>query len=202
MENWKWISLVWVSKPVVLHIEEEAMSLSQFQPIFVLFVTISAVLDPCQKAMSPVGITLTGSIINLPWWLCRSGKYLFFFLKIQALIHCVSDLQIILGKGNASLENETVKHLNIQPDHKVLEIGFGPGIGLNAALERVEHSSGKVYGIDISEQIVSTEFKGITVYWGGTGEKRGGFRRDLGTRLGYPPLHLLFWHKDMHIIKY
>ena len=43
-------------KPVVLHIEEEAMLLSQFQPIFVLFVTISAVLDPCLKAMSPVGI--------------------------------------------------------------------------------------------------------------------------------------------------
>ena len=60
-------------------------------------------------------------------------------------------MQIILGKGNASLENETVKHLNIQPDHKVL--GFGAGIGLNAALKKVEHSSGKVYGIDISEQI-------------------------------------------------
>lgn len=74
-------------------------------------------------------------------------------------IHCASDLQIILGKGNASLENETVKHLNIQPDHKVLEIGFGPGIGLNAALETVKHSSGKVYGIDISEQIVSIELK-------------------------------------------
>ena len=32
------------------------MSLSQFQPIFVLCVTISAVLDPCFKAMSVVGI--------------------------------------------------------------------------------------------------------------------------------------------------
>ena len=29
--------------------------LSQFQPIFVLFVAISAVLDPCLKAMSLVG---------------------------------------------------------------------------------------------------------------------------------------------------
>ena len=108
-----------------------------------------------------------------------------FYWKVQALIHCVSDLQIILGKGNASLENETAKHLNIQPDHKVLEIGFGPGIGLNAALEKVEHSSGKVYGIDISEQIVSIELK-WTVYWGGTGEKRGVIR-DLGTRLGLSP---------------
>ena len=31
------------------------LSLSQFQPIFVLFVAISAVLDPCLKAMSLVG---------------------------------------------------------------------------------------------------------------------------------------------------
>ena len=32
------------------------MSLSQFQAIFVLFVAISAVLEPCLKAMSLVGI--------------------------------------------------------------------------------------------------------------------------------------------------
>ena len=32
------------------------MLLSQFQPIFVLFVAISAVLDLCLKAMSLVGI--------------------------------------------------------------------------------------------------------------------------------------------------
>lgn len=32
------------------------MSLSQFQAIFVLFVAISAVLEPCVKAMSPVGV--------------------------------------------------------------------------------------------------------------------------------------------------
>ena len=130
---------------------------------------------------------------NLPWQGrslichddCKEVANIFFYWKVQALIHCVSDLQIILGKGNASLENETVKHLNIKPDHKVLEIGFGPGIGLNAALEKVEHSSGKVYGIDISEQIVSIELM-WTVYWGGTGEKRGVIR-DLGTRLGLSP---------------
>ena len=53
------------------------------------------------------------------------------------------------------MENEIVKHLNIQPDHKVLEVGFGPGAGLNAALKNLKHCSGKVYGIDISELIVS-----------------------------------------------
>ena len=115
----------------------------------------------------------------------------FFDWKVQALIQCVSDLQIILGKGNASLENETVKHLNIQPDHKVLEIGFGPGIGLNAALEKVEHSSGKVYGIDISEQIVSIELQ-WTVYWGGTGETRGGYKRS-GYKIRVIPLSIYFF---------
>ena len=64
------MSLVWISKPVISYIEEEAMllcgisllysrfsmSLSQFQPILVSLVTISAVLCHCFKATSLVGI--------------------------------------------------------------------------------------------------------------------------------------------------
>lgn len=61
---------------------------------------------------------------------------------------------ILENSSNASLENEIVDHLNLQPDHKVLEVGFGPGVGLNAALKKLQHGSGKVYGIDISEQMV------------------------------------------------
>ena len=52
------------------------------------------------------------------------------------------------------MENAVVKHLDVQPYHKVLEVGFGPGAGLSAALKKVEHGNGKVYGIDISEQMV------------------------------------------------
>ena len=66
-----------------------------------------------------------------------------------------NNLQVILEKRNSNLENEIVKHLNIQCDDKVLEVGFGPGAGLNACLKKVEHCSSKVYGIDISELIVS-----------------------------------------------
>ena len=62
---------------------------------------------------------------------------------------------ILENSSNASLENEIVDHLNLQPDHKVLEVGFGPGVGLNAALKKIQHGSGKVYGIDISEQMVN-----------------------------------------------
>ena len=66
-----------------------------------------------------------------------------------------NNLQVILEKRNSGLENEIVKHLNIQSDDKVLEVGFGPGAGLKACLKKVEHCSSKVYGIDISELIVS-----------------------------------------------
>ena len=52
------------------------------------------------------------------------------------------------------MENEVVEHLKIKPDHKVLEVGFGTGFGISAALKKVEHGNGKVYGIDISEQMV------------------------------------------------
>ena len=61
---------------------------------------------------------------------------------------------MILEKANTYLENKVVEHLDIQPDHQVLEVGFGPGAGLEAALKKVEHGSGIVHGVDISEQMV------------------------------------------------
>jgi len=64
-------------------------------------------------------------------------------------------IRVMLEEGNKQLEFEVVKHLDIQPDHHVLEVGFGPGVGLSAALKKVEHGSGKVHGIDISEQMVN-----------------------------------------------
>ena len=76
-------------------------------------------------------------------------------MKNYSLCRCVNNLQVILEKRNTGLEREIVKHLNIQRDDKVIEVGFGPGAGLNAALKNLEHCSGKVYGIDISELIVS-----------------------------------------------
>ncbi|XP_015780068.1 PREDICTED: uncharacterized protein LOC107357943 [Acropora digitifera] len=60
-----------------------------------------------------------------------------------------------LKKRNHALENEVVLHLNIKPNHRVLEVGFGPGIGISAALKREEHGFGRVYGVDISEQMVN-----------------------------------------------
>ncbi|XP_025099621.1 uncharacterized protein LOC112567216 isoform X2 [Pomacea canaliculata] len=39
---------------------------------------------------------------------------------------------------------------NIKPDHKVLEIGFGPGLGIEHALEYVKDGPGKIYGVEVS----------------------------------------------------
>lgn len=36
-------------------------------------------------------------------------------------------------------------------------MGFGPGVGLPIALRKVQQGNGKVYGIDISEQVVSNQ---------------------------------------------
>ncbi|XP_074627576.1 putative methyltransferase YdaC [Acropora palmata] len=68
-------------------------------------------------------------------------------------------VRFILGKGNAYLENQVVEHLNIQPNHKVLEVGFGSGIGIRAALKKMENGHGRVYGVDISEQMVTCAMK-------------------------------------------
>lgn len=51
--------------------------------------------------------------------------------------------------------SKAVENLDIQPGDNVLEVGFGSGHGLTNALKKLEQGSGKVYGIDISEQVVS-----------------------------------------------
>ena len=55
--------------------------------------------------------------------------------------------------------SKAVENLDIQPDDNVLEVGFGSGEGLTNALKKVEQGSGKVYGIDISEQVVSRQVR-------------------------------------------
>ena len=55
--------------------------------------------------------------------------------------------------------SKAVENLDIQPDDNVLEVGFGSGGGLTNALKKVEQGNGKVYGIDISEQVVSCQVR-------------------------------------------
>ncbi|XP_069797504.1 uncharacterized methyltransferase YdaC-like [Narcine bancroftii] len=57
---------------------------------------------------------------------------------------------------NRVLEEGAVKLCDIQPDNVVLELGFGPGLGLQEAARRLTHPAGKLYGLDISEYMYNT----------------------------------------------
>ncbi|GFO13162.1 uncharacterized protein PoB_003966700 [Plakobranchus ocellatus] len=53
------------------------------------------------------------------------------------------------------LETNAVKLCKLKPDHKVLEVGFGSGNGLQAAYSVVKDGKGIVYGIDPSLHMVT-----------------------------------------------
>jgi len=63
---------------------------------------------------------------------------------------------ILAGKcmahANRSLAEWTLSLLFLRPDDRVLEIGFGPGIAIQLASERIE--SGRISGIDPSSEMV------------------------------------------------
>ncbi|XP_069045867.1 uncharacterized methyltransferase YdaC-like [Lepisosteus oculatus] len=52
---------------------------------------------------------------------------------------------------NRVLEENAVKLVEIQPDDMVLELGFGLGLGLQAAAPLLTGSRGKLFGVDHSE---------------------------------------------------
>lgn len=49
------------------------------------------------------------------------------------------------------LEENAVKLSNIQPNDTVLEVGHGPGIGLQAASQLLTGPKGKLIGVDYSK---------------------------------------------------
>ncbi|GAB1602794.1 uncharacterized protein LOC115227913 [Argonauta hians] len=67
--------------------------------------------------------------------------------------------QFFLKKGNRIVENKAVEHCNIERDYHVLEVGFGPGIGLEAAYDKIKGGNGKVYGLDLSPYMVESASK-------------------------------------------
>ncbi|TSS11531.1 Protein transport protein Sec31A [Bagarius yarrelli] len=52
---------------------------------------------------------------------------------------------------NRYLEENAVKLCKIQPDETVLELGHGPGLGLEAAVELLKGPNGKLLGVDYSK---------------------------------------------------
>uniref|UniRef100_A0A8C4T5U9 Zgc:194242 n=1 Tax=Erpetoichthys calabaricus TaxID=27687 RepID=A0A8C4T5U9_ERPCA len=68
--------------------------------------------------------------------------------------HVIIDSWLIkkyLERKNKILEENAVNLAQIQPNSVVLELGFGPGLGLQEAVHHLTDSKGKLYGIDYSE---------------------------------------------------
>jgi ubiquinone/menaquinone biosynthesis C-methylase UbiE len=58
----------------------------------------------------------------------------------------------LMNRGNRRIIDSTLALLDLNPQHHVLEIGFGGGVSLSLVLERL--SSGVVCGVDFSREMV------------------------------------------------
>ena len=58
----------------------------------------------------------------------------------------ISDMMII---GNRPAYDTLIKDLKIQPGNRILEIGYGPGVGIDIITKECETCD--IYGIDFSE---------------------------------------------------
>lgn len=56
-----------------------------------------------------------------------------------------------LNMHNRVVEENAVRLCNIQPGDTVLELGHGPGLGLEAAAKLLTAPTGKLIGVDYSE---------------------------------------------------
>ncbi|XP_051780277.1 uncharacterized methyltransferase YdaC-like [Erpetoichthys calabaricus] len=61
-----------------------------------------------------------------------------------------------LVKKNWIVEVKAANLAQIQPNNTVLEVGFGPGLGLQEALRYLTDSTGMLYGLDYSEYMHKT----------------------------------------------
>ncbi|WAR23243.1 YDAC-like protein [Mya arenaria] len=59
-----------------------------------------------------------------------------------------------LVRTNKVLEVNAARLCKIQPHHDILEVGFGPGLGIREAYTFLKDGTGQIYGIDISPRMV------------------------------------------------
>jgi ubiquinone/menaquinone biosynthesis C-methylase UbiE len=59
---------------------------------------------------------------------------------------------VIMARVNRDAAAQVIKLLDVRPNDKVLEVGFGPGVGIQLLLERV--IGGCVAGVDQSQEMV------------------------------------------------
>jgi len=60
---------------------------------------------------------------------------------------------LIMARMNWQVAAWTIDLLEVQPNHSVLEVGFGPGVGIELLAKAV--TSGRVVGVDYSEEMVA-----------------------------------------------
>ncbi len=58
----------------------------------------------------------------------------------------------LMNLGNRQIMDRTIELLEVQPQHHVLEIGFGGGYALALLTERITH--GAVWGVDVSPEML------------------------------------------------
>jgi len=59
---------------------------------------------------------------------------------------------VIMARVNRDAAAQIIETLDVRPDDKVLEVGFGPGVAIQLLLHRVP--AGTVAGIDYSQEMV------------------------------------------------
>ena len=59
---------------------------------------------------------------------------------------------VIMARMNRDAASQIIEMLDICPDDKLLEVGFGPGVAIQLLLDRVP--AGSVAGIDYSQEMV------------------------------------------------
>lgn len=77
------------------------------------------------------------------------------FEKPEGLLGSIAGM--LMASVGAEKNKWTVSLLDIEKDDHVLEIGFGPGLGLHAVSKIVQE--GKIVGIDYSEKMLKQAFK-------------------------------------------
>jgi ubiquinone/menaquinone biosynthesis C-methylase UbiE len=58
----------------------------------------------------------------------------------------------IMARVNRDAAAQVIEVLDVRPDDKVLEVGFGPGVAVQLLLRRVP--AGSVSGVDLSQEMV------------------------------------------------
>jgi ubiquinone/menaquinone biosynthesis C-methylase UbiE len=83
---------------------------------------------------------------------------------------------IIMARTNAAFASFVISLLDVQPREKVLEVGFGPGVGI----QLLARSAGRVAGVDCSREMVQqAKTRNAEAIAGGVVDLRHGSVEDL-----------------------